>query len=174
MRGISPPHNTMNNSTSKHFTKGHTMLPLSHCSHKMGKALRPTGKSCLSFRGFRSTQQDTTMSLLFGYFTPTCPVTIPAHLCTKCRQHHRRRNTVHKLCPWCGVWSHLFVLSNTEVMGCETAVFYKCMAGVHQHKVTQDLNLAISPLPFLTCHHVHSWQSLCHRSLTSTKVDIGP
>ena len=99
MRGISPPHNTMNNSTSKHFTNSHTRLPLSHCSHKMEKALRPTGKSCLSFRGFRNTQQDTTMSLMFEYFTPTCPVTICTHLCTKCRHHHRRRNTAHPLCP---------------------------------------------------------------------------
>ena len=44
----------------KHFTIGHTMLPLSHCSHKMEKALRPTGKHCLSFREFRNARQDKT------------------------------------------------------------------------------------------------------------------
>ena len=79
IRGISPPHNTMNKLTSKHFTKSHTRPPLSHCSHKMEIGTMADWQT-LTLRKFRSAQQDTTMSLMYEYFTTTCPVTIPTHL----------------------------------------------------------------------------------------------
>ena len=67
MSDISPPHNTMRYSTSKHFAKGHRMLPV-NAATKWTMALWPTGKHCLSCRGFRNAQQDCDVEC--GVITP--------------------------------------------------------------------------------------------------------
>ena len=99
MRGISPPqHNEQLNIKALHQRSHNAATePLQPQNGK-----KPT-TDWQKLSLFPEIQEYTTghnnMSLMFEYFTPTCPATIPTHLCTKCRQHHRRRNTVHPLCP---------------------------------------------------------------------------
>ena len=81
------------------------------------------------------------------------------------------------MCLWCGMWCYHTSLVYPMEKKCDMT--QQCSKSVWQGWPTTQGNISnaiplrvvgdsISLLPFLTCHHVQSWQLLPHHSLIST------
>ena len=121
--------------------------------------------NALSLSGFTNRQQNTTVLV-----NPTCPVPLPAHLCTRCRQHQKEEmQDFHRVRDVeCGVITPLRFIQRWRNVTWNSSVL-QCLAWVTSNTKGNARNItppwvgwwdAISPLPFLTCQHMHSWQSL--------------
>ena len=159
----SPHHTTQ--WTTQHQSTSPKVTQCCHWAIAATKWKKPYDRLAKAVSLSGDTQQDTTMSLMFEYFTPTCPVTIPTHLCTKCRQHHRRRNTVHPLCPWCEVWCyHTSLFYSTQKIcdmkqQCSTGVWHggpstqATQVMLHHHEWAEMPSFICRSWPAIMCIH---------------------